>query len=82
MVFGVDGRKRGFNVPIPSWHGSLLEGKRDRSGLEYRRNRQYDPATGHCARVADRTDRSNRARGSRRFGGNGTVRSGLVADNL
>src|SRR5204863_2662901 len=34
------------NVPIPSWHGSLLEGKRDRSGLEYRRNRQYDPATG------------------------------------
>jgi RHS repeat-associated protein len=34
------------NVPIPSWHGSLLEGKRDRSGLEYRRNRQYDPSAG------------------------------------
>jgi RHS repeat-associated protein len=34
------------NIPYPSWHGSLLEGKRDRSGLEYRRNRQYDPVTG------------------------------------
>jgi RHS repeat-associated protein len=33
-------------VQYPSWHGSLLEGKRDRSGLEYRRNRMYDPATG------------------------------------
>jgi uncharacterized protein RhaS with RHS repeats len=30
----------------PSWHGSLLEGKRNRSGLEYRRNRQYDPQAG------------------------------------
>ncbi|HEV8382864.1 MAG TPA: RHS repeat-associated core domain-containing protein [Gemmatimonadales bacterium] len=34
------------NITYPSWHGSLLEGKRDRSGLEYKRNRQYDPATG------------------------------------
>lgn len=33
-------------VPYPSWHGSLLDGKRDRSGLEYKRNRQYDPGTG------------------------------------
>jgi RHS repeat-associated protein len=29
-----------------SWHGSLLEGKRDRSGLDYRRARVYDPETG------------------------------------
>ncbi len=29
-----------------SWHGSLLEAKKDRSGLQYKRNRQYDPATG------------------------------------
>ena len=28
------------------WHGSLIEGKRDASGLLYRRNRQYNPATG------------------------------------
>ncbi len=28
------------------WHGSLLEGKRDKSGLAYVRNRYYDPATG------------------------------------
>ena len=34
------------NVQYLSWHGSLLEGKRDRSGLDYRRNRQYDPTTG------------------------------------
>lgn len=34
------------NIPYLSWHGSLLEGKRDRSGLEYRRNRLYDPTTG------------------------------------
>jgi RHS repeat-associated protein len=34
------------NVPYPSWHGSLLEGKRDRSGLQYNRNRMYDPQTG------------------------------------
>ena len=29
-----------------SWQGSLLEGKRDRSGLDYRRARVYDPETG------------------------------------
>ena len=28
------------------WHGSLLEGKRDQVGFDYRRNRVYDPATG------------------------------------
>lgn len=38
-------RNRG-GVRYQSWHGSLLEGKRDRSGLEYRRNRLYDPQTG------------------------------------
>jgi RHS repeat-associated protein len=29
-----------------SWHGSLIEDKRDASGLHYRRNRSYDPMTG------------------------------------
>ncbi|HVH12278.1 MAG TPA: RHS repeat-associated core domain-containing protein, partial [Longimicrobium sp.] len=29
-----------------SWHGTLLTEKRDASGLLYRRNRYYDPATG------------------------------------
>ena len=29
-----------------NWQGSLLEGKRDKSGLTYLRNRYYDPATG------------------------------------
>ena len=29
-----------------AWHGSVLEDKRDASGLLYRRNRQYGPASG------------------------------------
>lgn len=29
-----------------SWYGSLLDGKADASGLQYVRNRYYDPATG------------------------------------
>lgn len=29
-----------------SWHGTLLENKRDKSGLEYKRNRVYDPQAG------------------------------------
>lgn len=28
------------------WHGSLLESKRDKSGLGYSRNRYFDPSTG------------------------------------
>jgi RHS repeat-associated protein len=28
------------------WHGSLILGKRDASGLLYMRNRYYDPAAG------------------------------------
>jgi RHS repeat-associated protein len=28
------------------WHGTLLQDKQDGSGLHYRRNRYYDPATG------------------------------------
>ena len=28
------------------WQGTLLEGKRDKSGFDYRRNRYYDPTTG------------------------------------
>ncbi len=34
------------NAKWLSWHGTLLQNKRDGSGLEYRRNRQYDPASG------------------------------------
>jgi RHS repeat-associated protein len=30
----------------PSWHGSLIEHGADASGLQYRRNRYYDPVTG------------------------------------
>jgi RHS repeat-associated protein len=38
-------RNRG-KVAFPAWHGTLFESKRDGSGLEYARNRVYDPATG------------------------------------
>jgi RHS repeat-associated protein len=31
------------NVLNLSWHGSLLEAKRDRTGYQYHRNRYYDP---------------------------------------
>ncbi|MCA1790910.1 MAG: RHS repeat-associated core domain-containing protein, partial [Thioalkalivibrio sp.] len=31
---------------VDHWHGTLLADKRDASGLLYRRNRYYDPATG------------------------------------
>jgi RHS repeat-associated protein len=34
------------NLPRAVWHGSMLEGKRDKSGLGYSRNRYYDPSTG------------------------------------
>ena len=34
------------NVAYPSWQGTLLQNKRDASGLEYKRNRVYDPTTG------------------------------------
>jgi RHS repeat-associated protein len=30
----------------PSWHGSILRNKQDGSGLEYMRNRVYDPKSG------------------------------------
>lgn len=33
-------------IKLPSWHGSLLENKRDHAGVEYRRNRFYDPQSG------------------------------------
>jgi RHS repeat-associated protein len=32
--------------PVYSWHGSLLENKRDASGFDYKRNRVYDPTSG------------------------------------
>ena len=38
-------RDRGLGAR-KSWHGSLLEGKRDPTGLQFRRNRLYDPAAG------------------------------------
>jgi len=38
-------RNRG-NVIVRSWQGTLLEEKRDGSGLQYLRNRSYDPSTG------------------------------------
>ena len=40
-----DDQQRGAGDRIV-WHGSLLEGKRDQVGFDYRRNRVYDPATG------------------------------------
>jgi hypothetical protein len=37
--------------PIPEhWHGSLLQEKRDGSGLLYRRNRYYDPSSARFTR--------------------------------
>lgn len=36
---------RQFFTPL-SWHGTLVEGKRDGAETLYRRNREYDPATG------------------------------------
>jgi RHS repeat-associated protein len=30
----------------PNWYGSLTEGQQDASGLQYRRNRYYDPVAG------------------------------------
>jgi RHS repeat-associated protein len=33
-------------VVWPSWHGSILRNKQDGSGLEYMRNRVYDPKSG------------------------------------
>jgi RHS repeat-associated protein len=37
-------RKKG--IPWSNWWGTLLERKLDKSGLEYKRNRYYDPANG------------------------------------
>ena len=34
------------NIQFPSWQGSLLRNKQDGTGLEYHRNRLYDPKTG------------------------------------
>jgi RHS repeat-associated protein len=36
-------------VYFPAWHGTLIQNKRDGSGLEYKRNRVYDPVTGRFA---------------------------------
>jgi RHS repeat-associated protein len=33
-------------IPMPSWHGTLLEDKQDHAGTYYRRNRAYDPQSG------------------------------------
>ncbi len=47
LVFGYSlwDQRRGVVQEI-SWHGSLLGNSRDGSGLEYKRNRVYDPETG------------------------------------
>jgi RHS repeat-associated protein len=37
---------RSFDRDPPEWLGSLIQGKRDDSGLMYMRNRYYDPNTG------------------------------------
>lgn len=42
--FSAFDRQRGLTRD--NWHGTLLEGKRDKSGLSYARNRYYDPASG------------------------------------
>jgi RHS repeat-associated protein len=34
------------SVEPSNWYGSLIQGSRDQSGLMYRRNRYYDPASG------------------------------------
>lgn len=44
FAFSAYDRDRGFSRF--AWHGSLLEGRRDASGLLYKRNRFYDPASG------------------------------------
>jgi len=41
----VDGN-RNSPPPTPVWFGSLVGGKRDASGLQYLRNRYYDPRSG------------------------------------
>jgi hypothetical protein len=38
----LDGQPR----PLADWMGSLIQDQRDQSGLLFRRNRYYDPATG------------------------------------
>ena len=38
-------RNRG-RISFPVWHGSILQNKRSGTGLEYMRNRMYDPGTG------------------------------------
>jgi RHS repeat-associated protein len=43
-AFGDD---HGFgDRPLPEWFGSLIQGKRDQTGLMYMRNRYYDPNSG------------------------------------
>jgi RHS repeat-associated protein len=41
----LDGSKN-LHVPLAHWWGSLLSNKEDASGLNYMRNRYYDPKTG------------------------------------
>src|SRR6266545_8123144 len=42
--FSAYDRRRGF--VLDNWVGSLLEGAQDKSGLQFKRNRYYDPQTG------------------------------------
>ena len=38
--------RRGSRPPRGDWIGSLVTGQQDATGLMYRRNRYYNPATG------------------------------------
>ena len=44
-------QRRGTDLPPDAWHGTVLDNKRDGSGLEYKRNRVYDPQTGRFTQV-------------------------------
>ncbi|MGH3428599.1 MAG: RHS repeat-associated core domain-containing protein, partial [Sciscionella sp.] len=51
QYFGASSLSAYFELPPvsngpPAWSGGLIEGQRDASGLLYKRNRYYDPASG------------------------------------
>ena len=50
-ALATDGAPMAGSAPPVSWWGSLMERKRDGSGLQYMRNRYYDAATGKFTQV-------------------------------
>jgi len=50
-ALATDGAPMAGSTPPVSWWGSLMERKRDGSGLQYMRNRYYDAATGKFTQV-------------------------------